>query len=74
MKTITITFDETESEAYEDVLKEAIEVERDAYLDERKTFDDDTDDDDIEWNSHAITVCDDLLTQLNKMFPRGETA
>lgn len=35
MKAITITFDENESEAYEDVLKEAIEVERDAYLDER---------------------------------------
>ena len=70
MKTITITFDEAEAEAYEDVLKEAIEVERDAYLDERKTFGEWADDDDIEWNSHAITVCDDLLTQLNKLFPR----
>ena len=71
MKTITITFDEAEAAAYEDVLKEAIEVERDAYLEERKSFDDDTDDDDIEWNSHVLTVCDDLLTQLNKLFPRG---
>lgn len=44
MKTITITFDEAEAAAYEDVLKEAIEVERDAYFDERKTFGDDTDD------------------------------
>lgn len=70
MKTITITFDENESEAYEDVLKEAIEVERDAYLDERKTFDDDTSEDDIEWNSHVITVCDDLLTQLDKLFAK----
>lgn len=40
MKTIIITFDET----YEDVLKEAIEVERDAYFDECKTFNDNTDD------------------------------
>ena len=71
MKTITITFDEAEAEAYEDVLKEAIETERDAYLNEHKSFDDDTDDDDIEWNSHVLTVCDDLLTQLDKLFPRG---
>lgn len=71
MKTITITFDEAEAEAYEDVLKEAIEVEHEAYLNERKSFGDDTDDDDIEWNSHALTVCDDLLTQLNKLFPRS---
>lgn len=67
MKTITITFDEA---AYEDVLKEAIEVERDAYLEERKSFGDDTDDDDIEWNSHVLTICDDLSKQLDKLFPK----
>lgn len=71
MKTITIAFDENESDAYEDVLKEAIEVERDAYLDERKSWnEDEADGDDAEWNSHAITVCNDLLTQLNKLFAK----
>lgn len=73
MKTITIMFDEAEAEAYEDVLKEAIEVERDAYLSERKSWnEDEVDGDDAEWNSHAITVCNDLLTQLGKLFENKE--
>ena len=71
--TITFTFDETEAAAYKDVLLEAIEVERDAYLSERKCWnEDEADGDDAEWNSHAITVCEDLLKQLNKLFPEAD--
>lgn len=54
----------TEEPRYRELLIEAVESAREAYDSERKDWDDDTDDDDIEYVNHSIAILDDIIDQL----------